>query len=531
MVRLLRITTGSPAVEMMSGRCQALLEAMRGRISAARRMLGESRRGVEELGLRHGVYEVELFNGIVDLIADDPAAASECLLTAYLGFRGLGADVDTARAAALLARAQLQMGAVDEADRLSFESERLGGDDLKSAIAWRGVRAEILARRGAFDEARELAQAAVEIGGRTDALFDHGMACLSLAAVLRSSGDLDAAQRATAQATSLFERKAATALVEGTGAERSGAEPDTSMPPAVDDLDSALARFDEFDDPQSYRLTETACSRRGIEFRRLFVSRDWAALEELFAEDHVNRDLRSLGGSEQVGRSQTVDAIRVAAQQGWDRGMTTLVATRGEDLALFRTVAVTGEDGSPVELEYLMLHELDRKGRLRATTLYDVDQIDEALSDMDERFFTMLEPVFEGNIEIGRNLRDLFNSMDFERLIELFAGNIRDSRLQAGAITRTCPRRRRVGRGNESDRKARPRPQGARARGSALGRRSRGGADLRHGHDAGRRRHRIHARDGVGDAGRARSPSSRHTTGTISTARSRGSTSWGPSGS
>src|SRR5207245_6821671 len=50
-VRLLRITTGSPAVEATSLRCQAVLEAFRGRADAARRVLRKARRDLEGLGL------------------------------------------------------------------------------------------------------------------------------------------------------------------------------------------------------------------------------------------------------------------------------------------------------------------------------------------------------------------------------------------------------------------------------------------------------------------------------------------------
>ncbi|MBV8180054.1 MAG: AAA family ATPase, partial [Mycobacterium sp.] len=57
-VRLLRITTDSPAVEATSTRCQAVLEAFRGRAEAARRMIDSARRTVTELGLRHALLEV-----------------------------------------------------------------------------------------------------------------------------------------------------------------------------------------------------------------------------------------------------------------------------------------------------------------------------------------------------------------------------------------------------------------------------------------------------------------------------------------
>ena len=70
-VRLLRITTDSPAVEATSTRCQAILEAFRGRAAAARRMIDSARRTVTELGLRHALLEVEQFAGIVELVVDD----------------------------------------------------------------------------------------------------------------------------------------------------------------------------------------------------------------------------------------------------------------------------------------------------------------------------------------------------------------------------------------------------------------------------------------------------------------------------
>ena len=147
-VRLLRITTESPAVEATSTRCQAVLEAFRGRAAAGRRMIDSARRTVTELGLRHALLEVEQFAGIVELVADDPAAAEPHLRRAYNGFRRMGLDADTAETAALLARACLALDRDAEADELCTESERLAGHALKASIAWRTVRAQLLARGG-----------------------------------------------------------------------------------------------------------------------------------------------------------------------------------------------------------------------------------------------------------------------------------------------------------------------------------------------------------------------------------------------
>src|SRR5262249_47270211 len=147
-VRVLRITQGAPGVEAVALRCQAVLEALRGRAEAAERMLAASRRMVEELGLTQGLLETEAVAGFIALIEGELAAAERSLRAAYEGFRAHGLGIDAARAAALLGITLLQQGRAAEAEVLSHEGEALAGDDLEAAITWRRVRAEALARRG-----------------------------------------------------------------------------------------------------------------------------------------------------------------------------------------------------------------------------------------------------------------------------------------------------------------------------------------------------------------------------------------------
>ena len=108
-VRLLRITTGSPVVEATSTRCQGVLDAFRGRAAAGRQLIESARRSLTELGMRHALLEVDQFAGIVELVADDPAAAEPHLRRAYNGFRRMRLDADTAETAALLAQACLAL--------------------------------------------------------------------------------------------------------------------------------------------------------------------------------------------------------------------------------------------------------------------------------------------------------------------------------------------------------------------------------------------------------------------------------------
>src|SRR5262249_1086111 len=213
-VRVLRITQGAPAVEAVALRCQAVLEALRGRTDAARRMIAAARRTVEELGITPQLLEVEFFAGYIELLEGDPEAAARCLSVAYRGLREHGLGMDAARAAALLARARLAQGDAIGSEGLSLESEALAGDDLNAAIAWRGVRAEALARRGEHAAAIELARAAVEIASATDALLQHANARRALAAALRAAGRHAEADAEDARAIELWEAKGATLLVE-----------------------------------------------------------------------------------------------------------------------------------------------------------------------------------------------------------------------------------------------------------------------------------------------------------------------------
>ena len=127
-------------------------------------MIDSARRMVTELGLRHALLEVEQFAGIVELVVDDPAAAEPHLRKAYRGFRRMGLDADTAETAALLGRTCLALDRDAEADELCTESERLAGHALKASIAWRTLRAQLLARSGDHGEARRVAEAAVSFG-------------------------------------------------------------------------------------------------------------------------------------------------------------------------------------------------------------------------------------------------------------------------------------------------------------------------------------------------------------------------------
>ncbi|WP_211296260.1 BTAD domain-containing putative transcriptional regulator [Mycobacterium aquaticum] len=371
-VRLLRITADSPAVEATSTRCQAVLEAYRGRSGAARRMIDSARRTVTELGLRHGLLEVEQFAGIVELILDDPDAAEQHLRLAYNGFRRMGLDADTAETAALLGRACMLLSRDDEADELCAESERLAGHALKASIAWRALRAQLLSRGKDHAEARRLAEEAVALAERTDALVDHGDACLALAMVLGAAGDPSGMQSAAERAAALYEQKEAVALVEK--ARRLVGKSVQTTTPALPEL----ASID----------LDSSCVRAGERVLAAVDRGAWDEFEQLFSAAATVESRRKIVGFAPVDvPSDWVHQNRLNLETGGMRVTATVVAVRGERLALSRLRVGTADmsAGAP-EDELLQIYGIDNAGRIALQIWFDLDDFDAAIAELDARY-------------------------------------------------------------------------------------------------------------------------------------------------
>jgi class 3 adenylate cyclase/ketosteroid isomerase-like protein len=378
-VRVLRITQGAPAVEAVALRCQAVLETLRGRADAARRMIASSRRMVEELGITQQVLEADLFAGLIELLEGDAAAAERCLRAAYDGLRGQGLGIDAAQAAALLGRALLAQDRVAEAEAISAESELLAGDSFKAAIAWRGVRAEVLAARGEHASAVEFARAAVEIAAATDDLLDHADARQALSVALRAAGRGAEAGAEEKRAIDLWEAKGATLLVErarrgGAGSTQSPRSPD----PSAVSVQSSLRRVR----PNAARAAMSRIAA-GVE------TRDAGAIAVMLSDtletvDHVN------GAS--YGREEFLASFRSLSKP---RDLTFVyepLAVLGDSLAISRrfssasgAVGKTFDCGAYLQ-EALLLYEVDEQTLVRRVEIFAPDRLGDAVARLYERY-------------------------------------------------------------------------------------------------------------------------------------------------
>jgi DNA-binding SARP family transcriptional activator len=424
-VRLLRITTGSPVVEATSTRCQGVLDAFRGRAAAGRALIDSARRTLTELGMRHALLEADQFAGIVELVADDPSAAEPYLRRAYNGFRRMRLDADTAETAALLARACLALDRDAEANELCSESEHLAGHALKASITWRTVRAQLLARSGAHDEARRVAEDAVALAGRTDALVDHGDACLTLATVLGAAGDAAGARAAAERAVGLYELKGAAALAEKARGLLSIEVPTApTLPEApIEELDNACVR--------ALRRLDSAFDRQA-----------WGELEEQVAPVLTVESRRKIVGvpRSELRANEWVEGARVYPALDAMRHRHVVIAVRGNRLALTRleigTVDVS--PGAPRD-ELLQLFGLDDDGRIALQVWFDLDDMDAALAEIDALHARLEERLSHVPLENAASRADgrfveLFADSRWDQIGELFAADIRGDDRRRGFL-------------------------------------------------------------------------------------------------
>jgi class 3 adenylate cyclase/ketosteroid isomerase-like protein len=294
-VRILRMTPGNRHVEATALRCQAVLEAMRGRPDAARQILATCRATLEELGLTLELHELSAYAGMVELLTVEPVAAERHLRSARDGFAALGVDSGAAQASALLARALVEQGRFHEAEEQTRLAERRGGDDIKTGIAWRGVRAEALARRGEHDEAERLAREAVALSDPTDALADKADAHMALAAVLRACGRDEEGRAEAARALELY-----TAKEHTVGAMRARAAVGGRAPAPAQERDAA-------------ELGERPVERVWAEYCAAFGAQDWERARALIDDDIVLHDHRTIGWAPIRGADAFADAQRSGA--------------------------------------------------------------------------------------------------------------------------------------------------------------------------------------------------------------------------
>lgn len=147
---------------------------------------------------------------LIAMLASDTATAERYLRLEYDSLQQMGERRFLSTTAAKLARAVAAQGEsrYDEAIHFIETSREAAADeDLSPQAVSQGLYARILADRGCYREAEELARSAAALAAQTDLLNEHADTLLELSHVLAAAGQVSEAHSAATQALGLYQRK------------------------------------------------------------------------------------------------------------------------------------------------------------------------------------------------------------------------------------------------------------------------------------------------------------------------------------
>ena len=199
---------GDRRVEIGAARSRAELEAMRGNVGEARRIVSHAKALANELGDRVALAAVYRDAGLVEMRAGDPVAHEREARTGYEMLERAGDIGHLASAAPDLAEAVYAQGRYAEALEIAEFSRSITIEgDVDALVRGGQVLAKATARLGRQDEAEALAAEAVRLIGPTDYDELHAFTLLSQAEVLSLGGRTQGAASAAREAIELFRKK------------------------------------------------------------------------------------------------------------------------------------------------------------------------------------------------------------------------------------------------------------------------------------------------------------------------------------
>lgn len=150
---------------------------------------------------------------------------------------------------------------------------------------------------------------------------------------------------------------------------------------AVEDREAAITRFKELS--SSKREIMNLAARVGRQVGEAIVRRDWQALRQICASDVLVDDRRRGLQDRWVGIDAVIQNAQDVVRLGVDAFEEETLAVRGNRFSL-RRVTLGGPRG--FEAAGIFLDEVNGDGLAVSLTVFDVDDLDEAIAELDERY-------------------------------------------------------------------------------------------------------------------------------------------------
>jgi len=193
----------------------APLYACTGRFAEARDALARGQSNVRRLRPDDPWAQGAIPGGLTELVAGNPTAAERHLRKGYKAFHAMEERGYLSSLAGMLAEAVYRQDRLDEAQQLTEEAETLAApDDFDAQARWRATRAKLLARRGQFRAARQLADEATALVSQTSDAVLLAQTFMDKAEVNRLAGAYDQAAASMHAALRIYEDKHVAPLAE-----------------------------------------------------------------------------------------------------------------------------------------------------------------------------------------------------------------------------------------------------------------------------------------------------------------------------
>ena len=199
------------------------------------------------------------------------------------------------------------------------------------------------------------------------------------------------------------------------------------------EIDAALARFDEFN-RSAHRLTNAAMRTRAS-LVEAFARRDLGAFSSLMTPDGRYDDRRRGLRNEGSLKQDFVPAMLSEAPEGW-QWTDEPIAIRGERLALCRDwFRDTDAPDQPVAVDDLSLTEVTQDGLVCHSVIFDSDDLDAAMRELDARWIGSGDVEHPEIIEAHRTNIEMTNRHEWDALTAVCAGARYINHRQLGSNT------------------------------------------------------------------------------------------------
>jgi tetratricopeptide (TPR) repeat protein len=187
---------------------EACFHAMTGDFLGARARIREAEALAERFGSPLWASAVYEFGGHVEQMAGDLEAAERSFREEYELHRRMGDEGHGSTSAAYLALVLGRLGRFEEAEEIATIARTIGAEnDLATQASARSAQALVRSARGEHDEARRLAQHAVDLYAGAQSPWFQGDSLMVLAEVSRAAGLREDAVDAARSALAAYERK------------------------------------------------------------------------------------------------------------------------------------------------------------------------------------------------------------------------------------------------------------------------------------------------------------------------------------